>query len=71
MPHIEAAHVGQEAIRKACKEYRIEFAEEELNEAHQLVWIASSFSDPGPDYNIFRLEDRDGDTVAFRRIEGY
>lgn len=71
MPHIEATHVGRDSVLEACTEYRLEFAAEELKEAHQLVWVASSFSDPGPDYNIFRLEDKDGDIIAIKRMEGF
>lgn len=70
MPYVVETHCGQEALRAAVKENRLKFTEEDLSEATRLIWSASSFSDPGEDWNLFTLENGD-EIVAFQRVEGY
>ena len=47
------------------------FTKEQTAKAVRLDWWGSSFTDPGDDYNLFRLHDETGKVVAEKRVEGY
>jgi len=51
--------------------FSVEFSDEEVAHATRLEWWASSFDDPGPDFNEYRLVDDDGKIIAKRIVQGY
>lgn len=47
------------------------FRQDEVDAADKLEVWASSFEDPGPDFNEFRLLNADGEEIKTTRVPGY
>jgi hypothetical protein len=73
MPYIGATVIGNENIREYLKNARTElnFNEITLQQAETFHLVHSSFSDPGDDWNSWRLYDKDHEEIANITRSGY
>jgi len=71
--HLEGKWETTETIKAelARQTHYFEFNEQEVVGAVRLEWYGSDFSEPGPDYNVWKLLDAEGNVIASRRMEGY
>jgi len=47
------------------------FSEDTADKVHTVEVWHSSFKDPGPDFNIFKALDANGNLIAENRADGY
>ena len=73
MPYIGATVTGNKNIREYLNNERTElnFNEITLQQTEKLELVHSSFSDPGDDWNSWRLYDKDDYEIAHITRSGY
>jgi hypothetical protein len=73
MPYIGATVTGNENIREYLKSERtkLNFNEVVLEQAEKLELVHSSFSDPGNDWNSWRIYDQSAEKIAEITLDGY
>lgn len=54
-----------------ARQHFVPFKEEQLVTAQKLEIWATSFTDPGPDYCVFKLYDSNRQLIAENTVNGY
>jgi len=64
---------GEEAKKEAASPspFGAGFDKDTVEKVETLVTMASSFSDPGPDFTVFIAYDATGIEIGRNRVEGY
>ena len=70
MPYLEDTYTSEEKIKDRNSFCDLNFSKELLEKADRLEWWASSFLDPGPDWNEWRLYQKDK-LLGTVRIDGF
>jgi len=73
MPYIGATINGNKNIREYLKREpnKLNFNEVVLQQAEKLELVHSSFSDPGNDWNSWRIYDQTAEKIAEITLDGY
>lgn len=73
MPYIGETIVGNKNVRKYLDTQKswVTFTEDQIQSAEKLELVHSSFNDPGPDWNSWRLYSNDAQRIATITIDGY
>ena len=73
MPYVGVTITGNKNIREYLKSERenLNFSDHQLNSAEKFELIHSSFSDPGNDWNSWRLYDKSNEQIASITLDGY
>jgi hypothetical protein len=71
--HLAESHNGAcaKAVAKKCAPFGPGFSEDVAEKTERLEVWGSSFSDPGPDFCVFKAFDSAGTAVAEIRCAGY
>jgi len=73
VPYLYAIHKGAQARSVATRKppFGLGMTDEQAKDIESIKHIASSFTDPGEDWNEFQCFDAGGKLVARRRMGGY
>jgi hypothetical protein len=73
MPYIGLTITGNDNIRKYIKSERenLNFSDDQLNKAYKFELVHSAFSDPGNDWNSWRLYDANDIEISRITLDGY
>lgn len=70
MPYLQDIYQTSESIKSRNHFFDLNFSEELLEKADRLEWWASSFLDPGPDWNEWKLYHQD-ELLDSKIVDGY
>lgn len=73
MPYIGETITGNKNVRKYLNTQKswVTFTENQIEQAEKFELVHSSFNDPGPDWNSWRLYNSDGQRIAVITLDGY